>query len=34
MMERGEMTRDMETVGEVIRDICYRNAARYFGLED
>ena len=33
MMERGEMTDDIEAVGEVVRDICYRNAARYFGLQ-
>ena len=33
MMERGEMTNDIEAVGEVVRDICYRNAAHYFGLQ-
>ncbi len=32
MMEKGEMTTDIEAVGEVVRDISYRNAARYFGL--
>ena len=34
MMERGEMTADIEAVGEVVKDICYRNAVRYFGLEN
>ena len=34
MMERGEMTSDIEAVGEVVKDICYRNAIRYFGLEN
>ena len=34
MMENGEMTADMAFVGEVIRDICYRNSVRYFGMEE
>ena len=34
MMECGEMTSDIEAVGEVVKDICYRNAIRYFGLEN
>ncbi len=34
MMERGEMTNDIEMVGEVVKDVCYRNAVRYFGLEN
>ncbi len=32
MMTRGEMTSDMETVGKVVGDICYRNAINYFGI--
>lgn len=32
LMERGEMTKDETLVGEVIRDICFRNAVRYFGM--
>ena len=32
MMEKGEMTNDIEAVGEVVKDICFRNAAEYFGL--
>ncbi len=32
MMEKGLMTADMETVGAVVRDICYNNAMAYFGL--
>lgn len=34
MMEKGEMTQDVALVGEVVRDICYRNAASYFGVKD
>jgi glucuronate isomerase len=34
MMEKGEMTTDIELVGELVRDISYRNAVRYFGLEE
>ena len=30
MMERGEMTQNIESVGTVVRDICYYNAIRYF----
>ncbi len=33
MMERGEMTNDIDSVGEVVRNICYRNAVYYFGLD-
>ncbi len=32
MMERGEMTANEELVGKVIRDICYYNSIRYFGV--
>lgn len=32
MMENGEMTTDEKLVGEVIKDISYRNAAAYFGI--
>ena len=32
MMERGEMTQDMEIVGKVVRDICYNNSINYFGI--
>ena len=32
MMERGEMTSDMEVVGKVVRDICYNNSIQYFGI--
>ena len=32
MMENGEMTANEKLVGEVIKDICYRNAATYFGI--
>ncbi len=32
-MENGEIPRDMEMVGDMVRRICYRNAAEFFGLE-
>ena len=32
MMEKGEMTQDEKLVGEVIKDICYRNAIAYLGV--
>lgn len=31
-IERGELPRDMELVGGMVRDICFNNAAAYFGL--
>jgi glucuronate isomerase len=30
--DRGEAPRDMELLGEMVRGICYRNAAAYFGF--
>ena len=33
MIENGEMTADERRVGEVIKDISYRNAVAYFGVE-
>lgn len=32
LMEKGEMTKDLSFVGEVVRDICYNNVAKYFNL--
>lgn len=32
LMANGEMTRNMELVGSVVRDICYNNAINYFGV--
>ncbi len=32
MMEKGEMTADIARVGCVVEDICYKNAADYFGI--
>lgn len=32
MMEKGEMTTNLDTVSRVIKDICYNNAINYFGL--
>jgi len=32
-VERGELPRDMDLLGGLVRDVCFRNAHRYFGLE-
>ena len=32
-MERGELPDDKTLIGEMIKDICYRNAVAYFGTE-
>jgi len=32
-MERGELPGDFDLVGGVVRDICFNNAAAYFGLK-
>ena len=32
LIENGEMTSDMSIVGEVVKDICYNNATKYFGV--
>lgn len=32
MMERGEMTGDLDFVGEAVRDISFRNSMRYFNM--
>ena len=34
MMERGEMTADIEFAGSVVKDVCYNNAVRYFDCND
>jgi glucuronate isomerase len=31
-MENGELPHDVDLVGEMVRDICYRNAENYFGI--
>lgn len=33
MMENGEVTNNEKLVGEVIKDLSYRNAVKYFGIE-
>ena len=33
LVENGEYPCDMEILGEMVQDICWRNAARYFGFE-
>ncbi len=32
MMERGEMTSNLELVGKVVKDVCYNNAITYLGV--
>ena len=32
-MERGRIPSDMDLVGGLVADVCYNNAARYFGFE-
>jgi glucuronate isomerase len=32
-VENGELPRDMKLLGGMVRDICFRNAEAYFGLE-
>lgn len=32
-MEKGEIPNDMDWVGNMIQDICYRNARKYFGWD-
>ena len=31
LMEKGEMTQDINLVGEVVKNVCYNNAIIYFG---
>ena len=31
LVENGEYPADIATVGEIVKDICYRNAEAYFG---
>lgn len=32
-MENGELPNDVEWIGEIVKDICFRNANNYFGLK-
>ena len=32
-IEQGLLPRDFDLVGSMVRDICYHNAARYFGFD-
>ena len=32
--ERGEIHRDMELLGEIVKDVCYRNTVRYFNFKE
>jgi glucuronate isomerase len=31
-VKRGEIPKDMEILGQMVENICYRNAKNYFGL--
>ena len=33
LIEDGEMTSDIVAVGKVVKDICYNNAIKYFGID-
>ncbi len=33
-IENGELPNDIEWIGQVVQDICYNNALRYFGWDD
>lgn len=33
MIEEGQMTNDLTLVGKVIKDVCYNNAIKYFGVK-
>ena len=33
LMEKGEMTSDIDFVGKVVKDVSYYNAINYFGME-
>jgi glucuronate isomerase len=32
-VENGELPNDMTLLGNMVKDICYRNAVGYFGIE-
>ena len=32
-IEKGELPDDMELIGNMVKDICFRNAVRYFGID-
>jgi glucuronate isomerase len=32
-IENGELPDDFVLIGEMVQDICYRNAVSYFGIE-
>jgi glucuronate isomerase len=32
LADRGEYTEDYDSLGRLVRDICYNNAVRYFGF--
>jgi glucuronate isomerase len=32
-MEQGLLPHDMEMIGSMVKDICYNNAAGYFGFD-
>jgi glucuronate isomerase len=32
-VENGELPDDMDLIGNMVKDICFHNAAAYFGIE-
>ena len=32
-VENGELPDDMELIGNMVKDICFRNAVSYFGID-
>jgi len=32
-IENGELPRDYEFIGKIVKDICYNNAVNYFNIE-
>ena len=32
-VEKGELPDDKDLIGDMVMDICYRNAVRYFGID-
>ena len=32
LVEEGQYPQDRETLGQLVRDVCHRNAENYFGL--
>ena len=33
LMDKGEITKDLSFVGEIVKDICYNNVVKYFNIK-